>query len=87
MTIETQVALKKLIDELLEREEITDRPSEATSWSQVHLVRKTSGGWRFTVDYRVQQSDHKRRAANPQCEDMQRIGSLKPRVFGVVDLT
>ena len=35
-------------DEFLEKDVI--RPSKATAWSQVHLV---SGGWRFTIDYRI----------------------------------
>ena len=38
-----------MIDELLEKEVI--RPSKVTAWSQVHLVRKPSGEWRFTIDY------------------------------------
>ena len=29
------------------------RPSKATACSQVHLVRKSSGGWRFTMEYRA----------------------------------
>ena len=51
ISIEKQVALKMLIDELLEKEVI--RPSKATAWSQVHLVRKPRGGWQFTIDYRA----------------------------------
>ena len=44
ISIEKQVALKMLIDELLEKE--VTRPSKATAWSQVHLVRKPRGGLR-----------------------------------------
>ena len=43
-------ALNKMIDDLLDLEVI--QPSRATAWSQVHLVRKPSNGWRFTVDFR-----------------------------------
>ena len=39
-----------MIDNLLELEVI--EPSRATEWSQVHLVRKPSNFWRFTVDFR-----------------------------------
>ena len=57
ISIEKKTALSTLIDELLERDVI--RPSKATAWSQVHLVRKPSGGWRFTIDYRaIEQGDH-----------------------------
>ena len=48
-SIEKQMALSNLIDELLERDVI--RPPKATALSQVHLMRKPSGGWRFTIDY------------------------------------
>jgi len=51
ISIETQTALSTLIDELLERGFI--RPSKASAWSKVHLMRKPSGGWRFTIDYRA----------------------------------
>jgi len=42
VSIEKQVALKTRIDELLDKEVI--RPSKAKVWTQVHLVRKLSGG-------------------------------------------
>ena len=87
ISIEKQVALKTLIDELLDKEVI--RPSKATAWSQVHLVRKPSGGWRFTIDYRALNKVITNEGWKiPNMKDMlQRIGSLKPRVFGVEDLT
>ena len=86
ISTETQ-ALSTLIDELLEKEVI--RPSKATSWSQVHLVRKLSGGWRFTIDYRALNKVITNEGWQIQNmkEMLQRIGSLKPSVFGVVDLT
>ena len=87
ISIEKQVALKMLIDELLEKEVI--RPSKATAWSQVHLVCKPSGGWRFTIDYRALNKVTTNEGWQiPNMKDMlRRIGSLKPRVFGVADLT
>jgi len=50
ISVEKHEALNKMIDDLLDLQVI--QPSKATAWSQVHLVRKPSGGWRFTVDYR-----------------------------------
>ena len=87
ISIEKQAALSTLIDELLERDVI--RPSKATAWSQVHLVRKPSGGWRFTIDYRALNKVITNEGWQiPNMKDMlQRIGSLKPKVFGVADLT
>jgi hypothetical protein len=85
-----QVSTEKhttLIDELLEREVI--RPSKATAWSQVHLVRKPSGGWRFTIDFRALNKAITNEGWKiPNMKEMlQRIGSLKPSVFGVAGLT
>jgi hypothetical protein len=50
ISVEKHAALYKLIDDLLDLEVI--QPSRTTAWSQVHLVRKPSNGWRFTVDFR-----------------------------------
>ena len=47
---EKQEALSVIIDELLALGVI--RPSKATAWSQVMLVKKSTGGWRLTIDYR-----------------------------------
>ena len=53
------------------------------------MVRKPSGGWRFTIDYRALNKVITNEGWQiPNMKDMlQRIGSLKPRVFGVADLT
>ena len=87
ISTEKQAALSTLIDELLDKEVI--RPSKATAWSQVHLVRKPSGGWRFTIDYRALNKVITNEGWQiPNMKEMlQRIGSLKPSVFGVADLT
>ena len=85
ISIEKQTALSTLIDELLERDVI--RPSKATTWSQVHLVRKPSGGWRFTIDYRALNKVITNEGQIPNIKDMlKHMGSLKPKVFGVSDL-
>ena len=48
--VENMPTINKVIDDLLDLEVI--QPSQATAWSQVHLVRKPSNGWRFTVNFR-----------------------------------
>ena len=79
MSIEKQVALKTLIDELLEKEVI--RPS------QVHLVRKLRSG--FTIDYKALNKMIKNEGwqIHNMKDMLQRIVSLKQSVFGVADLT
>ena len=65
--------------------------SRATEWSQVHLVAKpTPGEWRFTLDF------VRLNAATGGLEGwpipniqqtLQRLGTLKPKVFGLIDFT
>ena len=50
MPMLNMLTLNKMIEDQLDLEVI--QPSRATAWSQVHLVRKPSNGWRFTVDFR-----------------------------------
>jgi len=50
ISVGKHTALNKMIDDLLDLAVI--QPSRATAWLQVHLVRKPSNGWRFTVDSR-----------------------------------
>ena len=55
-----------------------------------HLVRKPSGGWRFTIDYRALNKVITNEGWKiPNMKEMlQHIDiSLKPRVFGVANLT
>jgi len=87
ISTEKQAALSTLIDELLERDVI--RPSKAIAWSQVHLVRKPSEGWRITIDCRAlnKVSFTNEGWQTPNMKKMLRIGSLKSKVFGVTDLT
>jgi len=46
---EKQMEIRKQIDALLKLEVIHE--SQATEWSQVHLVPKPDGSWRFTLDF------------------------------------
>ena len=82
-----QQALLKFIDESLMSGLIAR--SQASSYSQIVMVAKTNGKWRFCVDYR---------ALNERLESMswplpninsmlRRIGSKKPQYFAVLDLT
>ena len=47
---EKQVALSIIIDEILTLG--VTRPSKATVWSQIMLVKKSTGKWRLTIEYR-----------------------------------
>jgi len=46
---EKQVEIRKQVDALLKLGVIQE--SQATEWSQVHLVSKPDGTWRFTLDF------------------------------------
>jgi len=67
------------------------KESRATEWSQVHLVPKpTPGEWRFTLDF--VQLNHATGGLEgwpiPNIQQtISRIGSLKPKVFGLLDFT
>jgi len=82
-----QAAIKKFITKALELQIIA--PSQACSWSQVHLTRKQDGSWRFTLDFRglnsVTQSMGWPIPNIP--ETLQRIGSRRSKWFAVIDLT
>ena len=77
-----------MVDRLLELGVI--QPSKTTAWSQVHLVRKPNNGdWRFTIDYRSLNKVISNEGWQiPNMKEMRtRIGSKKPRRFGVANLT
>ena len=62
-------------------------PFKATVWSQVYFVRKPSGSWRFTIDYRALDNVISNEGWQIPIvkEKLQVIGSLKPKVFGVAE--
>jgi hypothetical protein len=64
-------------------------PSQAESWSQVHLTPKTGGKWRFCVDYRLLNKETQSMGwPLPNIKQMlERIGEKKPKFFAVLDLT
>ena len=61
--------------------------SHAPAWSQVHLVPKTDGKWRFTLDF-VQLNASTGALEGwpiPNISDtLKRIGYTKPTVFGFI---
>jgi len=79
-----------MIDDLLDQQVI--QPSRATAWSQFHLVRKPTNGWRFTVDSGTLIRSYLMRAGEFPIwgrwlnwrDDW--IGSLRPTRFAIVDL-
>ena len=76
-----------MIDDLLDLQVI--QPSRATAWSQVHLVRKPTNGWRFTVDFRnLNKVISNEGWQIPNMKEMiERIGSQRPARFAIADLT
>ena len=87
VSVEKHNALNKMIDDLLELGVI--QPSKATAWSQVHLVSKPTGGWRFTIDFRnLNKVISNEGWQIPDVQEMlQRIGAQMPAFFAVADLT
>ncbi len=90
---EKQKEIRKQVDSLLSLGVIKE--SQASEWSQVHLVPKpTPEGmpqkWRFTLDYVRLNSATGALEGWPIPNIQQiinRIGTLKPKVFGIIDFT
>jgi hypothetical protein len=90
---EKQKKIRKQVDALLELGVIKE--SQATEWSQVHLVPKpTPEGqpqkWRFILDFVRLNSTTGGLEGWPIPNIQQiinRIGTLKPKVFGIIDFT
>jgi transposase InsO family protein len=84
-----QAAIKKQVDKYLRLGVI--QPSKASEYSQVHLVPKSEPNeWRFCLDY-VRLNEATIGVESwpiPNIPQMiQRIGSKRPKVFGVMDMT
>ena len=80
-------ATRDFIKKALEEKVI--EPSQAESWSQILLTPKPNGSWRFCVDYRHLNKNTKSMGwPLPLIRQMlERIGSKRPKVFAVFDLT
>jgi hypothetical protein len=65
------------------------RPSKQNRWSQVHLVPKPNGKWRFCIDYRfLNECTKMEGGVLPRIKEMlHRIGDKKPKYYAVMDLT
>ena len=84
-----QEAIKKQVNKYLELGVI--QPSKASEYSQVHLVPKEEpNDWRFCLDY-VRLNEATIGVESwpiPNIPQMiQRIGSKRPKIFGVMDMT
>ena len=80
--------IKQPVEIMLESNVI--RPSQATSWSQLFMVKKPSGKYRFCIDYRNFNKCIKKMGwPLPNIPEMlRRIGDEhRPKVFGTMDLT
>jgi len=85
---EKQKEIRKQIDALEKLGVI--RESQATEWSQVHLVPKPDGSWRFTLDFVRLNSATGSLEGWPIPNIRQilnRLGELKPKVYGLIDFT
>jgi transposase InsO family protein len=82
-----QKAIFDYIEELLEHDCI--EPSQAPAFSQVHMVRKTNGKWRFCMDFRgLNDATEANSWTIPNIKLMlQRMGDHRPKYFAVMDLT
>ena len=86
-TLTKRKAIKEFIKEALALELI--ELSQATSWSQVHIVPKANGKWRFCIDFRrLNEATKSLGWPLPNIKEMlERIGSKQPKHFAVLDLT
>jgi len=85
---EKQVEIRKQVEALLQSGVIQE--SQATEWSQVHLVPKTDGTWRFTLDFVRLNTATGGLEGWPIPNIQQIINRLmvvKPKVFGLIDFT
>ena len=82
-----QAAIKIFVEKALALKVIS--PSQASSWSQVHLTKKHDGSWRFTLDFRGLNSVTRSMGwPIPNIpETLQRIGARRSKWFAIIDLT
>lgn len=84
---EREVAINKFITKAIADNVI--KPSSAPAWSQILLTKKPNGKWRFCLDYRTLNKYTKTRGwPIPNIgQVLESIGSHKPKMFAVMDLT
>ena len=88
-SIDKEAEIKRQIDILVKRNVIRIASANVDRYSQVHLVKKSNGGWRMTNDFVGLNSVCKGESWNlPNIKEMlYRIGDRKPKYFAVMDLT
>ena len=86
-SVEKTLEIIKQVNRMLELEVI--ERSDATEWSQVLLVPKPGGKWRFCIDFRnLNLALTKNGWPIPNIKGMlQRLGRVKARYYGLMDLT
>ncbi len=86
-SVEKTLEIVKQVNRMLELD-IIER-SDATEWSQVLLVPKPGGAWRFCVDFRnLNSSLVKKGWPIPNIKRMlHRVGQKHPGYFGIMDAT
>ena len=85
---ERSAEIKRQVDDMLAAGII--RKSNARHWSHVLLTpKKVAGTWRFCIDFRrLNSCTLSAHWPLPNIKEMlQRIGTARPRIFGVMDLT
>ena len=84
---ERELAIKRFIAKAIADNII--KPSSAPAWSQILLAKKPNGKWRFCLDYRTLNKYTKTRGwPIPNIgQVLENIGSHKPKLFAVMDLT
>ncbi len=82
-----EAEIKRQVEKMLEFGII--RPSQQPYYSQVHLVPKPNGKWRFTIDFRnLNQCSKKAGWPLPNIASMlQKIGARRPQIFAKFDMT
>ena len=87
LTLEKGKELRRQVDALLQLGVI--KRSNASSYSQVHLVPKPNGKWRFCIDYRfLNDSTEMEGGVIPMISALlHRLGEKRSRFFGVMDFT
>ena len=86
-TLQKEEVIQTMTDELTATGVISPSP-QAEAWSQVHLVRKPTGKWRYCIDFRRLNVElHNRGWPLPRIQELiARIGNTKPKYFGKIDL-
>ena len=86
-SINKDVEIFKQLKAMVESKVINQ--SDAHAWSQVLLVLKPNGKWRFCIDFRQLNTLIKDKGLPlPRIDELlTRVGTLHPKVFGKMDLT